>query len=43
MTAGIHALTANLLIIVALVHALAALFHQYVLKDLLLLRMMKPG
>ncbi|MGL5010792.1 MAG: cytochrome b [Paracoccaceae bacterium] len=41
-TADVHGLLANLLVIVALIHALAALFHQYVLKDRLLLRMMRP-
>lgn len=36
-----HALLANLLVILAGLHALMALYHQYVLKDRLLLRMMK--
>jgi cytochrome b561 len=40
-TAAIHEISAQALIAVALIHALAALFHQYVLKDRLLLRMMK--
>jgi cytochrome b561 len=34
-----HELFANLIMIVALVHALAALFHRYVLKDRVLQRM----
>jgi cytochrome b561 len=37
----IHGLFANLLMIVVLGHALMALYHQYVLKDGLLRRMMK--
>jgi cytochrome b561 len=36
---GWHNLMANLLVIVALIHALAALFHHYVLKDGVLGRM----
>ena len=39
---GAHALAATLLMVLALLHALSALFHQYVLKDRLLLRMMRP-
>lgn len=39
----IHALAANLLMLVVLGHALMALFHQYVLKDGLLRRMMRAG
>ena len=39
----IHGLAANILMIVVLGHALMALFHQYVLKDGLLRRMMKAG
>jgi cytochrome b561 len=42
-TAEFHEIAAQALIVVALIHALAALFHQYVLKDRLLLRMMKAG
>jgi cytochrome b561 len=42
-TAELHEIAAQALIVVALIHALAALFHQYVLKDRLLLRMMKAG
>ncbi|MDZ4088560.1 MAG: cytochrome b/b6 domain-containing protein [Tabrizicola sp.] len=38
----IHGLAANLLMLVVLGHALMALYHQYVLKDGLLRRMMKP-
>lgn len=38
----IHGLAANLLMLVVLAHALMALYHQYVLKDGLLRRMMKP-
>jgi cytochrome b561 len=37
----IHGFFANVLLIVALGHALMALYHQYVLKDGLLRRMMK--
>lgn len=37
----IHGLAANLLMLVVLGHALLALFHQYVLKDGLLRRMMR--
>lgn len=37
----VHALLANGLLIVAGGHAVMALFHQYVLKDHLLLRMMR--
>jgi cytochrome b561 len=39
----IHGLAANLLMLVVLGHALMALYHQYVLKDGLLRRMMKAG
>lgn len=39
----IHGLAANLLMLVVLGHALVALYHQYVLKDGLLRRMMKAG
>lgn len=37
----VHGLAANVLMLVALGHALIALYHQYVLKDGLLRRMMK--
>ncbi len=37
----IHGLAANLLMLVVLGHALMALYHQYVLKDGLLRRMMR--
>lgn len=37
----IHALAANILMLVVLGHALMALYHQYVLKDGVLRRMMK--
>lgn len=37
----LHGLAANLLMLVALGHAAVALYHQYVLKDGLLRRMMK--
>jgi cytochrome b561 len=37
----IHGLAANVLMVVVLGHALLALYHQYVLKDGLLRRMMK--
>lgn len=39
----VHALAANVLMVAALGHALMALYHQYVLKDGLLRRMMKAG
>lgn len=39
----LHGLAANVLMVVALGHAALALFHQYVLKDGLLRRMMKAG
>jgi cytochrome b561 len=39
----IHGLAANVLMLVVLGHALMALYHQYVLKDGLLRRMMKAG
>lgn len=39
----IHGLFANLLLLIALGHAAMALYHQYVLKDGLLRRMMKAG
>jgi cytochrome b561 len=37
-----HALAGNVLMGLALIHALAALYHQYIVKDGLLLRMMRP-
>lgn len=39
---GLHGLAANLLMVLALGHAVLALVHQYVLKDRLMLRMMRP-
>lgn len=39
----VHALAANVLVVVALGHAAMALYHQYVIKDGLLRRMMKAG
>lgn len=39
----IHGLAANILMLVVLGHALMALYHQYVLKDGVLRRMMKAG
>jgi cytochrome b561 len=39
----IHELAANVLMLVVLGHALMALYHQYILKDGLLRRMMKAG
>ncbi len=43
--ANLHEIAAQVLLVVAVAvaHAVAALFHQYVLKDRLLLRMMKAG
>lgn len=38
---NLHALAANVLMVVVLGHALMALYHQYVVKDGLLRRMMK--
>lgn len=40
---GLHVLTMNIMLIVIGVHAAAALFHQYVIKDGLLLRMMRSN
>lgn len=40
---GLHVLTMNLMLILIGIHAAAALFHQYVLKDHLLRRMMRAG
>lgn len=39
----VHGLAANLLMLVVLGHAAMALYHQYVLKDGLLRRMMRAG
>jgi cytochrome b561 len=39
----LHGLAANILMLVVLGHALMALYHQYILKDGLLRRMMKAG
>lgn len=38
----VHGLAANLLMLLVLGHALMALYHQYVLKDGLIRRMMRP-
>lgn len=38
----VHELAGNALFFIALLHALVALYHQYVVKDRLLLRMMRP-
>jgi cytochrome b561 len=40
---GWHALFSNLIMALALFHALAALFHRYVLKDQVLTRMWSSG
>lgn len=40
---GIHVLAMNTMLIVIGVHAAAALFHQYIIKDGLLRRMMRPS
>jgi cytochrome b561 len=40
-TAGLHSLLANVIMVVALGHAVLALIHQYVLKDGTLVRMMR--
>ena len=42
-TAGLHVLVMNAMMILIGLHAAAALFHQFILKDHLLLRMMKRG
>ena len=42
-TAGLHVLVMNVMMIFIGLHAVAALFHQFILKDHLLLRMMKRG
>lgn len=42
-TGDIHALFANVLVVLALGHAGLALYHQYVLKDGTLARMMRAG
>jgi cytochrome b561 len=42
-TASLHVLAMNAMMILIGVHAGAALFHQFFLKDRLLLRMMKRG
>lgn len=41
--ANLHVVLMNLMLILAGLHALAALYHQYVLKDGLLRRMMRPS
>lgn len=38
----IHGLAGDALFFIALLHALVALYHQYIVKDRLLLRMMRP-
>ncbi|MCX7301806.1 MAG: cytochrome b/b6 domain-containing protein [Rhodobacterales bacterium] len=43
LAAGTHVLMMNAMLILAGVHAAAALFHQFVLKDNLLDRMRRPG
>lgn len=40
---GLHVLAMNLMLILIGLHAVAALFHQYVIKDGLLLRMMRSN
>ena len=40
---GLHVLTMNIMLILIGLHAVAALFHQYVLKDGLIRRMMRPS
>jgi cytochrome b561 len=40
-TADLHVITMNVLMILALGHAAMAIFHQYVLRDGLLVRMMR--
>jgi cytochrome b561 len=40
---GLHVLAMNIMLILIGLHAAAALFHQYVLKDGLIARMMRPS
>lgn len=40
---GWHVLSMNIMLILIGLHAVAALFHQYFIKDRLLLRMMRPS
>ena len=42
-TAGLHVIVMNVMMILIGLHAVAALFHQFILKDHLLMRMMKRG
>jgi cytochrome b561 len=42
-TASLHVLTMNGMMILIGLHSAAALFHQFIMKDRLLLRMMKRG
>jgi cytochrome b561 len=41
-TAGLHVIAMNVMMILVLGHAAMALFHQYVVRDGLLLKMMRP-
>lgn len=40
-TAGLHVLAMNVMMIIVLVHAAAAIFHQFVLRDGVLMRMVR--
>lgn len=42
-TGELHALFANILLTIAGLHAAAALFHQFILKDGLILKMLRAG
>ena len=41
-TADAHVIAMNVMMLLALGHAVIAIFHQYVLKDGLLARMVRP-
>lgn len=41
-TAGLHVIVMNVMMILVLGHAAMALFHQYVLRDGLLIKMLRP-
>jgi cytochrome b561 len=43
VTASYHVLVMNALLILALGHSVVAIFHQFVLKDGLLMRMIRPN
>lgn len=41
-TAGLHVLVMNVMMVLVLGHAAMALFHQYILRDGLLMKMLRP-